>query len=122
MQKYRDIMVQVIDLTSTMIEGAAHMQVLLNEGKFEQSIILFEDVMKAYSAVERSVAPVLVELEEEEVQGQLVRVRESLELVVSAFERKNFAHSKELLQFGLIPALKKAETQFIQAFSTYLVS
>ncbi|KMJ56044.1 hypothetical protein AB685_24070 [Bacillus sp. LL01] len=122
MQKYRDIMVQVIDLTSTMIEGTTHMQVLLKEGKFEQSIILFEDVMKAYAAVERSVAPVLVELEQEDVQGQLVKVRESLELVVSAFEKKEFAHSKELLQFGLIPALKKTEAQFTNAFSTYLVS
>ncbi|ADC49184.1 hypothetical protein BpOF4_05610 [Alkalihalophilus pseudofirmus OF4] len=122
MEKYRDVMEQSLDLVKTMVEGTHHLQLLLNEGRFEQGIILFEDIMKAYAAIERSIAPVVEEVEGEEICVQLGKVRESLELVLTHFEKKEFGRVKEVVQFNLLLQLKKVEADSSTAFSKYLVS
>ncbi|MDV2886277.1 hypothetical protein RYX45_13895 [Alkalihalophilus pseudofirmus] len=122
MEKYRDVMEQSVELVNTMVEGTSHLQLLLNEGRFEQGIILFEDIMKAYAAIERSVTPVVEEVEGDEITGQLGKVRESMELVLTHFEKKEFGRVKEVVQFNLLPQLKKVEVDCSTAFSKYLVS
>jgi hypothetical protein len=122
MEKYRDVMEQSVELVNTMVEGTGHLQLLLNEGRFEQGIILFEDIMKAYAAIERSITPVVEEVEGEAISAQLGKVRESLELVLTHFEKKEFGRVKEVVQFNLLPQLKKVEAECSTAFSKYLVS
>ncbi|MED1603084.1 hypothetical protein [Alkalihalophilus marmarensis] len=41
MEKYRDVMEQSVGLVKTMVEGTNHLQLLINEGRVEQAIILF---------------------------------------------------------------------------------
>lgn len=115
-------MEQSVELVNTMVEGTGHLQLLLNEGRFEQGIMLFEDIMKAYAAIERSIAPVIEEVEGEETSSQLGKVRESLELVLTHFEKKEFGRAKEVVQFNMLPQLKKVEVECSKAFSKYLVS
>ncbi|WP_100374039.1 hypothetical protein [Bacillus sp. FJAT-45037] len=78
--------------------------------------------MKAYAAIERSITPVLEEIEGEEFYSQLTKVRESMELVLTHFENKEFGRVKEVVQFNLLSQVNKMEAESTKAFSKYLVS
>ncbi|EWG11497.1 hypothetical protein [Cytobacillus firmus] len=57
MEKYIEVMKQCLEISETILEGLHHIQKLLSEGKFEQTIYLYEDVLLAYSTIENSVEP-----------------------------------------------------------------
>ncbi|MED1603085.1 hypothetical protein [Alkalihalophilus marmarensis] len=78
--------------------------------------------MKAYATIECSIRPVLEEVEGEELSVQLSKVRESMELVLTHFEKKEFGRVKEVVQFNLLSHLKKVEVECSTTFSKYLVS
>ncbi|TWI59958.1 hypothetical protein [Halalkalibacter nanhaiisediminis] len=122
MERYVDVMKQAVELVKTMQEGIAHIQTQLNEGQFEQSIVLFQDVMTAYAALQRSVTPVLTELKEDEVTPQFEKLAQPLELVVSGYEQKEYGRVKEVIQFTLLPYLQKMEQSLSEAFAPYIVS
>ncbi len=121
-ERYIEVMKQAVELVETMKEGLAHIRTQLNEGQFEQSVILFEDVMTAYAVLERSVTPVLAELTGEEVTVQFTKLRQSLELTVSAYEQNEFGRVKELIQFTLLTRVQKVEDELSHAFAPYVVS
>ena len=121
-ERYVDVMKQEVELVKTMQEGIGHIQTQLNEGQFEQSIVLFQDLMTAYAALQRSVTPVLAELKEDEVTPQFEKLRQALELVVSGYEEKKYERVKEVIQFTLLPSLQKMEQSLSEAFAPYIVS
>ncbi|KAF0825138.1 hypothetical protein V7200_17810 [Cytobacillus firmus] len=122
MEKYIEVMKKSQELAETVLEGLQHIQKLIGEGKHEQSILLFEDVLLAYSTIGRSIDSVIRELGNDTVSAQQADVSKAAELVVSAFEEKNYAKVQEVLQFTLIPQFKKLTAEFEKAFQPYLVS
>lgn len=122
MEKYIEVMKKSQELAETVLEGLQHIQKLIGEGKHEQSILLFEDVLLAYSTIGRSIDSAIRKLGNDNVSVQQADVSKAAELVVSAFEEKNYAKVQEVLQFTLIPQFKKLKAELEQAFQPFLVS
>lgn len=66
MELYVDGMKQSLELLDTVMEGLAHIQQLLQEGKLEQTLPLFEDIVTALAAL--VVEDGLAETEEEAIE------------------------------------------------------
>lgn len=115
-------MKQSIELSETILEGLQHIQKLLSEGKQEQTVFLFEDVLTAYATISRTVEPVLKELNNETVTTVQADFSKAADLVVSAYEQKYYPKVQEILQFNLVPQFKKLKEELEKAFSPYLVS
>ncbi|MBM7096854.1 hypothetical protein JSY36_14050 [Bacillus sp. H-16] len=122
MDKYIDVMKQSVTLTGTIIEGLQHIQKELGEGKLQDTVFLFEDVVAGFLAVENSLMPVKEELEMKSVEENLTSLKNSLELVVTAYEAKDIAKVQELMQFTLVPQVKKLKEELEDMFQPYVTS
>ncbi|WP_099159839.1 hypothetical protein [Virgibacillus ndiopensis] len=122
MEKYINVMKHASELQVTVYEGLQHMQTLLNDGKFEDTIPLFNNIVEAFSVVENSVVTLPKEVFSNETQSLTTKVKDALNLVVSSFELKNFGKIQEILQFTLIPSYKKWMEELDEMFQPYLVS
>jgi hypothetical protein len=107
MEKYNDVLKRSIELLETVHEGLLHILKKLNEGHFEDTIYLFEDAVEAFSVIERSLNVIPKDILNEDVTELTMKVKNVIELVVSAYELKDHAKVKEILQFSLIPRCKK---------------
>lgn len=122
MEKQIGIMKQSLELSETILEGLQHIQKLLGEGKFEQTIYLYEDVLLAFSAIEKSVEPLKDELNSETFNSATTNLKYIMELVVDHYEEKNYAKVQEVMQFTLVPQFKKVKQELELAFKPYLQS
>ncbi|MFA9558929.1 hypothetical protein ACERII_16585 [Evansella sp. AB-rgal1] len=120
MEKYIEVMKQSLELTETMLQGLQHIQKLIGEGKHEQTIITFEDVLSAYSTIENSIKPIKDKLECE--QQTSTNLNHILELVVNRYEEKDYYKVQEVMQFTLIPQVKKWKEELENTFHPYIVS
>ncbi|WNF36576.1 hypothetical protein RJD24_19475 [Bacillaceae bacterium IKA-2] len=122
MEKYIDVMKQSVELSETTLEGLQHIQKLLTEGKFEETMSMFEDIVSAFSTMQQSLTPVTEKLENHQIESTSNKVQDALELVVSAYEAKSHGKVQEIIQFTLTPQMKKWKEELEEAFQTYIVS
>ena len=122
MEKHIDVMKQSGELTETILEGLQHIQKLLGEGKHGQTIYMFKDVLLAYSSIEKSLEPIKGELANEELTSIARNLKHILELVVDYYEAKQYGKVQEVMQFTLIPQVKKWKDELQKAFQSYIVS
>ncbi|WP_188454180.1 hypothetical protein [Virgibacillus oceani] len=121
MEKYIEMMKHSQELQETVYEGLQHMQDLLKEGKFEATIPLFQNIVRAFSSVEKSILTLPDDILSEGIQGVTTKVRDALELVVESFEASDYGKIHEILQFTLIPRYKNWINKLEEMFRPYLV-
>lgn len=122
MEKHIEVMKKSLDLSETILEGLQHTKKLLSEGKHEQSVFIFEDILQAFATIGRTIAPVLKELNNESISLKQAEFSQAADLVVTGYEEKNYTKVQEILQFTLIPRFKKLKEELEQTFNPYLVS
>ncbi|MGY0692118.1 hypothetical protein ACW2QC_04900 [Virgibacillus sp. FSP13] len=122
MEKYIDVMKQSTMLQETAYEGLQHIQVLLKEGKFEESIALFSETVQAFSSIEEAVIGLPDEILTEDSKSLTTEVRNAFNIVVSSYELKEYGKVQEVLQFTLTPRFKRWMEELVEAFTPYLVS
>ncbi len=115
-------MKQSLALLETVIDGLKHNQKLINEGKHDESILLFENTVQAFSTVERSFEGLPENLLTSESKEISIKVKNAIELVVDAYESKAYGKVQEILQFTLIPTYNKWKSGLEDNFQRYLIS
>lgn len=115
-------MKQSTELLETAYEGLQHMQKLFKEGKFEESIPLFTNIVEATSSIESSIETLPKELLSDDIAITGAKVIRALNIVVELYESMNYGKIQEVLQFTLIPNYKTWKQACDTAFQRYLVS
>lgn len=95
-----------------------HIQKLLNQRENEQSVFMSDDVLDAYATIRRTIEPVVNELKSESIFAKQVEFSRVADLVVTAYEEKNYAQVQEILQFTLVPRFKRLKVEVRTCFST----
>ncbi|MBU9722283.1 MULTISPECIES: hypothetical protein [Bacillaceae] len=122
MEKYVEVMKKSQELVDTMVEGLEHIQRLLSEGHEAQTVYLFENVVLAYTTIEKSLEPIQAEIKNEELQSVTKNLAHVLELVVDSYEAKDYGKVQEVIQFTLTPQVINWKAVFESAFKPYIVS
>lgn len=123
MEKHLEVMKLNLQLSETLVEGLTHVQKQLNEAKYPEAIQLMDDVIGGFASIENSVGPVLGNMEQTNlVEEQIEKVRNNLEQVVTSFESQSYGTAQEIIQFTLIPNVKKLQAEMETLFARYLVS
>ncbi|WP_404454400.1 hypothetical protein LG329_05560 [Virgibacillus necropolis] len=122
MEKQIEVMKQSAELLDTVYEGLQHMQQLLKEGKFEETIPLFGDIVYAFSTIENSVSELPDEILSDDSKALTTKVRNALDHVVGSYESKEYGKVQEVLQFTLMPSYRKWMEELDEAFRSFLVS
>ncbi|MBU8905995.1 hypothetical protein KH400_05245 [Desertibacillus haloalkaliphilus] len=115
-------MKQSVELTETILEGLQHIQKLLGEGKFEETMYLFEDAVAGFTTIVRSIGPVQKELNNDELETKINSVKNALDLVVGTYESNSHGKVQEIMQFTLVPQFMKLKQELERAFEPYLLS
>lgn len=122
MENHIEIMKKALELSETILEGLQYIQKLLSEGKSEQSVFMFEDVLVGYTTIGRTIEPVVIELNNESISAKQAKFIDTANLVVTAYEVKNYAKVQEILQFTLVPRFKRLKEELEHAFHPFVVS
>ncbi|MED4461198.1 hypothetical protein [Metabacillus fastidiosus] len=115
-----DIMRQSLDLQETVLEGLEHVQKQISEGKFEDTISLFRDIVQAFFSIESSLKCLPDQILIDEVI--IDNIRGSLNIAVNAYESKNYMNVQEVIEFKIIPMYKEMKIQLEQTFNPYIIS
>lgn len=94
---------QIANIFKTIVEAAGHFQEKVKEKEITQCIYSFTSVVEGYSAV----ADVLSFLEDEEIEKDRTQIDGSLEIIVKSLENNNLVKVNEVLQFSLLPSLRR---------------
>ncbi len=121
MEKHIDVMKHSVELSETILEALQHIQKLLSEGKFAETMYLFEDVVLAFSTLQQSVTTINEKLENHEIDATAKKVQETLELVVSAYEENSHSELQEIAH-TLFLQVKKWYEELEKTFKLYIVS
>ncbi|SES30130.1 hypothetical protein SAMN05518684_11522 [Salipaludibacillus aurantiacus] len=123
MERHLEIMKQSLQLSETVVNGLIHTKTLLSEGKRPEAMQMLDDILVSYESVERSVTPVLAEMdmaEAEEVQGYFTNVQKGVNAVVTGLEAEKYEKVEEVLDSTLIPQFRKLNDDLKKAFQPYL--
>lgn len=115
-------MKQSTELLDTAYEGLQHMQKLFKEGKFEDTIPLFTNIVQATSSIESAIETLPKELLSDGIAVARAKVIRALDIVVELYESMNFGKIQEVLQFTLIPNYKTWIQACDTVFQRYLLS
>lgn len=91
----------------------------INEGDYESSIPLFEDIVYAFERVEIALQGLDAHMISSEAQAGKQQIVKGLDAAVHAYEMKSFGKVKEVLQFTLIPSFAKWHDQLGRDFAKY---
>lgn len=122
MEKYLEVMRQSIELSNTIIVGYEQIQRFIEEGQFEEAILLYSDTINGIYSIENAVKPVLQELKIKEVPVLITAVVDSLDFIAYAFEERDYHKAQKALYVKLVPQYKQLKEKLEKAFNPYLVS
>lgn len=122
MEKHIEVMKKSLDLSETILEGLQHIQKLLNAGKSEQSIFMFEDTLQAYATIGKTIGVAVKEIKNDSIPAKQAEFSKAVDLGVTAYENKNYSKVLEILQFTLIPRFKRLKKELEEAFNPYILS
>lgn len=119
-KKYIDVIKQSLALSDTGLESLEHIKLQYKEGKFAETFYLFNDVVNAFSTIERSVQDLLPLLPENQIQVLMDRLRSALEHVVAAYEQERLSQAREVMQFNLMPTYKEWRLELHRVLDQYI--
>lgn len=115
-------MKRTVELSDTCLEGLEHIKGSLNEGRFEDTIQLMNDVLLAFSQMESSIQSILPELPSNHIESMTNILRNTFDHAVTAYEKGQGGKVLEIFQFTLLPTYKKWKDEVDKTFHPYLVS
>ncbi|QKS72351.1 hypothetical protein FLK61_37620 [Paenalkalicoccus suaedae] len=111
-----------VALAETMQEGVAHIKKLLQEGKYEQTVSLLDDIVQGFASVSASINQIKDDIDTENIRVAEANLRNGFDAIVTAYERKNYGQAQEIIQFTLQPKLKAWHDAMEDSFKSYLIS
>ncbi|NOU95090.1 hypothetical protein GC093_17940 [Paenibacillus sp. LMG 31456] len=119
MERYADVIKQMEPLIVTCSEGIDHISKLIEQGLFEQSIMLFTDVVNAFCEIENALLNMENDLPENLVEGLVNMLNDSIRPVVEAYETSDWNTVQTTIQVQLRPVfIEWKERMNLEVFSS----
>jgi hypothetical protein len=118
--KHMEVAKQSLELADTGLESLEYIKQQYKEGKFTETFYLFNDVVNAFSTMERSIQGLLPHLPENQISLLMDRLRNGLGLIVSTYEQDRSSQAREVLQFNLMPTYKEWRIELHRVLDQYV--
>lgn len=113
---------KVLELKDTGLEGLEHVKRQISEGKFDETIPLFADLVQAFATIEQSLANLPDKTISTEMNKAAENVRAGLDHVATAFENRDRDKVFAVLQFSLVPKYKQWMEKLDKTLQPYILS
>jgi hypothetical protein len=99
---------QIAELVDTAFEGLEHVHRQNMEGKFEQTIPLFTDVIEAFTEIEKILAlNGLLDNPGDALTSSTQSLKDAFDWMTKAYEKRDNVRPLEIMQLTLLPRYKK---------------
>lgn len=102
-----EVIEQIIGLTNTMEEGIQHIEQQIEELRFEESIMLLQDVVKAVATVQKATTPLLQNLPDSRVHPLTKDLMEGVGLFVEKYQAKEREEMKQVFSEKVVPVYRE---------------
>lgn len=122
MEKYIDMIRKTLELLETCSEGLEHISLRLEQGHFNSTVSILEDVTAAIYEIQRASKQLLDQLPPSQIEHAADNLNYALKLVVSAYERKDLAKALEFIQANLKPSYNEWHRLMADQIRPYVTS
>jgi hypothetical protein len=122
MEKHLDVVKRTIELSESCVEALEHIKLRINEGAFEETIRLMDDLMNAIHQIEVSMYGYLDKLPKNDIEERTIQLRNAMELVVSAYEQRESVKASEFIQLNLYPCFNSWKAEIERVLHPYVLS
>src|SRR5690625_2041225 len=99
---------QVGHILDTLIEATEHLSTLIKNKELNQSIFIFSSVVDGFSAIQNTLGTAKSKIGKQERK----RIEQLILLIAQQLEEGNFIKIAEIMQFSLLPDLRKLKDSF----------
>lgn len=103
-EQNREVIYHILKMLPTIEEALQHMQIQLDELRLEESAVLFTDTALAIGSIAISILPLLVSGNDNDLIQPIADMRESIALLIDAYEEQNITTIQFVLAQRLIPS------------------
>lgn len=122
MEKHHDVMKRTVELSGSCVEALEHIKVRINDGAFEDTVRLMDDLVNAVYQIEKSMQGYLDQLPANGIEDKTIQLRNALDHTVSAYEQGEGGKALEIIQFNLLPSCKGWKEEIEMALHPYVLS
>ena len=103
-QQNREVIYRILELLLTIEAALQHMQIQLDELRLEESAVLFTDTALAIGSIANTILPLLMSGNDHELIQPIADMRESIAMLIDAYEQQNITTIQFVLAQRLIPS------------------
>jgi hypothetical protein len=122
MDRYIDVLNRTLQLLDTGLEGLEYIKEQMQAGDYESTMVLMQDILVAYSVIERSLSPVLKKLPPNEIEALAGNLRDAFEQMVSIYEKQAWENAETMLLHILLPYYQAWKAELEKQIQPYIVS
>ena len=118
----REVIYRILELLPTIEEALHHMQTQLEELRLEESADLFKDTAEAIGSIAYSILPLLNEDDDQQLLQSITHIRQSITLIINAYEQNDLSAIQSTLTHQLLPAYTRWQQDLEQRFRPSVLS
>ncbi len=122
MEKYMIVIRQVFELSETCLEALTYIQNELQHGYLSYTVNQLEDTILAFHAMGRSLEPMLSMFDSERLEYLNLLMWESIDVIVSAYERDYVSRAFYLVTTQIIPKFQAWKAEVENELYLYILS
>ncbi|MEJ6950188.1 hypothetical protein [Natronospora cellulosivora (SeqCode)] len=93
---------KLLKLAGTMLEAVEHLKKRLAEGKVENNLYLFTDMMEAFALIEE----IIYKKENMSIENMTEDLKKSFAVIISFYEEENYNEIRSYFNFVFLPAFQ----------------
>ena len=121
MERYLQIMKNILELSDTFNQGVQHIEAQLARYEGEATIPLLHDVITAFSSIETSLNLFVSKLPGNHIETYMNQIRASLGQIVAHYEHKEYDGALHDIRLQLWPLLVHWRGQLERAFNPLIL-
>ena len=119
-EKFYEVMQKAAELSETCLEGLEYIKTKLEEGQYEKTIPMLINVLNAFYTMEKSLSPIVEELQNENITKLSERLRDNFDFLITQYQMHDINKVADIIELRLLPNYKRWQKELYKSCKPYL--
>lgn len=119
MDKYIEVIQNVLSLLDTIEEGIQHLKKQISELRYEEAFSMLEDTMIGVSSIENAMEPMMENLRENKIKSLLKIFNEDINSILNLYENDNKSELEDIISNKFISDFLNWKTEVSDVLKVY---
>lgn len=122
MDKYIEVVQNVLSLLDTIEEGIQHLKKQIFELRYEEGILMLEDIVDGKISIENAMEPMMENLRENKIKSLLKIFNEDINSILNLYENDNKSELEDIISNKFISDFLNWKTEVSDVLKVYTIS